>query len=167
MLALAKVALGLGVTLAMTTAYVFHEGVIRVDVDESRPGGSHVHCWAPGTAVSAGMRLANLMPQHPLGQAAEETKPYLPVFRALAKELQKYPNAEFIDVTNEEQHVHIATRNGKLRIDVLGDGETVHLQVPVETLMDVADRLEDAARSAQAEEWHARHATRSVDFAGE
>lgn len=39
MLVLAKVALGLGATLAMTTAYIFHEGVIRVDVDEHRPGG--------------------------------------------------------------------------------------------------------------------------------
>jgi len=47
--------------------------------------------------------------------------------------------------------------HGKLRIDVVGDDQTVHLQVPVETLMDIADRLEDAARSARAEEWRARH----------
>ena len=167
MLVLAKVALGLGATLAMTTAYVFHEGVVRVDVDESRPGGSHVHVWVPATAVSAGMRVARLAPQHPLEQAAEQAKPYLPVLRVLAKELQKYPNAEFIDVTDEEQHVHIATVNGKLRIDVLGDDETVHVQVPVETLMDVADRLEDASRSARAEEWHARHAKHSIVFASE
>jgi hypothetical protein len=158
MLVLAKVALGLGATLAMTTAYVFHEGVIRVDVDEHRPGGSHVHFWVPATAVSAGMRVARLAPQHPLEQAAEQTKPYLPVFRAVAKELQKYPNAEFIDITDEEQHMHIGTVNGKLHIDVVGDDKTVHVQVPVETLMDVADRLEDASRSARAEEWHARHA---------
>ena len=59
MLVLAKVALGLGATLAMTTAYVFHEGVVRVDVDERRPGGSHVHVWVPATAVSAGMRVAS------------------------------------------------------------------------------------------------------------
>jgi len=165
MLALAKVALGLGATLAMTTAYVFHEGVIRVDVDESRQGGSHLHFWAPATAVPAGMRLASLMPQHPLEQAAEQAKPYLPVFRAVAKELQRYPNAEFIDVTTQEQRVHIATASGKLRIDVLGDGETVHLQVPVETLMDVADRLEGAARSARAEDKHVQHARHSAVFA--
>jgi hypothetical protein len=104
------------------------------------------------------MRVARLAPQHPLEQAAEQTKPYLPVFRAVAKELQKYPNAEFIDITDEEQHMHIGTVNGKLHIDVVGDDKTVHVQVPVETLMDVADRLEDASRSARAEEWHARHA---------
>ena len=167
MLVLAKVALGLGATLVMTTAYVFHEGVIRVDVDEHRPGGSHVHFWVPATTVSAGMRLARLAPQHPLEQAAEQAKPYLPVLRTLARELQKYPHAEFIDVTDEQQHVHIATVNGKLRIDVLSDDETVHVQVPVETLMDVADRLEDAARGARAEEWHARHAKHSFVFASE
>jgi hypothetical protein len=54
--------------------------------------------------------------------------------------------------------VHIATVNGKLRIDVVGDDQTMHLQVPVETLMDIADRMEDASRSARAEKWHARHA---------
>lgn len=48
MLVLAKVALGLGATLAMTTAYVFHEGVIRVDVDEHRPGGGTRALLGPG-----------------------------------------------------------------------------------------------------------------------
>ena len=167
MLVLAKVALGLGATLAMTTAYVFHEGVIRVDVDEHRPGGSHVHFWVPATTVSAGMRLANLMPQRPLERAAEQMKPHLPMLRVMAKELGKYPNAEFVDVTGDEQHVHIATVNGKLRIDVVDDDQNVHLQVPVETLMDIADRFEDAARSARAEEYHARHMKHSVVFANE
>ncbi len=167
MLILAKVALGLGATLAMTTAYVFHEGVIRVDVDEHHQGGSHVHFWVPATTVSAGMRLARLAPQHPVEQAAEQAKPYLPILRSLAKELRKYPNAEFVDVTNEDQHVHIATVNGKLHIDVLDTGETVHVQVPVETLMDVADQLEDAAHDARAADWQAGRAKHSAVFASE
>ena len=48
--------------------------------------------------------------------------------------------------------------NGKLRIDVLGDDENVHALVPVETLTHVADRLEDAARSAGRNHWHGGHA---------
>lgn len=36
MLLLAKAALGLGAFVAVAGAYVFHEGVIHVDVDESR-----------------------------------------------------------------------------------------------------------------------------------
>ena len=38
MIFLAKAALGFGVTIAVVGAYVFHEGVIRVDVDENRAG---------------------------------------------------------------------------------------------------------------------------------
>ena len=51
MLFLAKAALGLGGTIVLAGAYTFHEGVIRVDVDESREGGSHVHMWVPAAAV--------------------------------------------------------------------------------------------------------------------
>ena len=44
----------------------------------------------------------------------------LPVLRTLAKELQKYPDVEFVDVTDPEQHVHIATVNGSCEIDDFG-----------------------------------------------
>src|ERR1700737_1003291 len=43
---LTKAALGLG-TLVLAGAYTFHEGVIRVDVDQFRSGSSHVHIWVP------------------------------------------------------------------------------------------------------------------------
>ena len=142
MLMIAKVALGLGATLALATAYTFHEGVIRVDVDESRQGGSHVHLWFPATTVSAGLRLT---PKHYLSHAAEQARPYLPVLREVAKELHKYPNAEFVDVTDSRDHVHIAMVNGKLHVDAVSDSEDVHIVIPAETLGDVAARLEDAA----------------------
>jgi len=75
-LILAKVALGLGATMAMAGAYVFHEGVIRVDVDERRAGGSHVHFLVPATVVAAGMHF---MPKEQLNRATEEARPFLPV----------------------------------------------------------------------------------------
>ena len=148
MLLLGKIALGMGATLAMTTAYVFHEGVIRVDVDENRPGGQHVHFWLPATSVSAGMRLARFVPQHPLDQAGREVRPYLPMLRKLSKELKKYPNAEFVDVESETDHVRVATVNGKIQIDATQEESKVHLSVPIETLGDVVDRLEDAAQGS-------------------
>ena len=142
MLILAKAALGVGVTLALAGVYVFHEGVIRVDVDEHRSGGSHVHFWAPATTVSTGLRL---VPRYHLQHAAAQVRPYLPLLRELSKELQKYPNAEFVDVRDSEDHVRITMREGKLSIDVDTDSENIHVTVPGETLADVADRLEDAA----------------------
>lgn len=142
MLFLAKAALCAGATLALTTAYVFHEGVIRVDVDENRSGGSHIHFWVPATTVSAGLRLT---PRHYLQQAAAESRPYLPLLREIAKELKKYPNAEFLDVRDSHDHVRITAQNGKLYLDAVTDTDDVHIHFPTETLADVADRLEDAA----------------------
>jgi hypothetical protein len=143
MLILAKVALGLGATMAMAGAYVFHEGVIRVDVDEHRAGGSHVHFWVPATVVSAGMHLA-LKDQ--VNRVTQEARQFLPALREVAKELEKYPNVELVDVTDARDHARIAMVDGKLQIDaVTGDGDVVHVSVPARVLCDVADELEAKA----------------------
>jgi len=141
MLFLAKAALGVGATLALTAGYLFHEGVIRVDVDENRAGGSHVHFWIPATAVSGGLRV---VPRHYIQQAAEQSRPYLPVLREVAKELEKYPNAELVDVQGNDQHVRVSVRSGKVYIDAVDKENNVHVSLPTETISDVADRLEDA-----------------------
>jgi hypothetical protein len=143
MVFLAKAALGAGAALALTTAYVFHEGVIRVDVDENCRGGSHVHFWVPATAVSGSLRV---VPRHYLQHAAEQSRPYLPVLREVAKELERYPSAELVDVRGgDHEHVRISIRNGKLYVDAVDKDQNVHVSVPTETIADVADRLEDVA----------------------
>src|ERR1700758_2914207 len=143
MLILAKVALGLGTTMAMAGAYVFHEGVIRVDMDEHRAGGSHVHFWVPATVVSVGMHF---VPKDQLNRTTEQMRPFLPALRKVTKELEKYPNVELVDVTDARDHVRVAMVDGKLRIDaVSGDGDVVHLSVPARVLRDVADELEEKA----------------------
>jgi len=143
MLILAKAALGLGATMAMAGAYVFHEGVIRVDEDEHRSGGSHVHFWLPATVVATGMHF---MPTDRLNHATQEMRPFLPALREIAKELEKYPNVELVDVSDARDHVRVAMVDGKLRIDaVSGDGDVVHVSVPAQVLRDVADELEERA----------------------
>jgi hypothetical protein len=141
MLILAKAALGLGATMALAGAYVFHEGVIRVDVDEHRTGGSHVHFWVPATVVSVGMHF---VPKDQLNRTTEQVRPFLPALREVTKELEKYPNVELVDVTDARDHVRVAMVDGKLRIDaVSGDVDLVHLSVPARVLRDVADELEE------------------------
>ncbi len=139
MLFVAKVVLGLGATVAMSTAYVFHEGVISVDVDEHKAGGSHVHFWVPASAVNLGLQV---VPRQHLEDAARQAQPFLPALRELAKELKKYPNAELVDVQDGKDHVRIAIVDGKIQIDAIDHDETVHVRVPVDTLLDVSDRLE-------------------------
>jgi len=143
MLLLAKAALGMGSLVAATGVYVFHEGVIRVDVDEHRSAGSHVHFWVPATVVSTGLHF---VPREKMRHTAEQVRPYLPVLREVAKELRKYPEAEFVDVTSGTDHVRVAMSGGKLRIDAVSeDGDVVHVSVPAEVLSDVADQLEAQA----------------------
>ena len=143
MLILAKAALGLSALAAAASVYVFHKGVIRVDVDERRDGGSHVHFWVPATVVSAGMHF---MSRERIRQTANRVRPYLPVLREVTKELRKYPEAELVDVTSGADRVRIAMRGGKLRIDTVNeDGDVVHVSVPAEVLSDVADQLESQA----------------------
>jgi hypothetical protein len=140
MLLIAKAALGIGATVVLSTAYVFHEGVIRVDVDERGEQGSHVHFWAPAVAVPIGMQLA---PRRALDDAAGKVRPYLPALKALAKEMEKYPNAEFVDVQDASKHVRVSTARGRLQVDVVDEGETVHVAVPVAAIRDMEERLEE------------------------
>lgn len=139
MLILAKVALGLGATAAMAGAYVFHEGVIRVDVDEQRGEGSHVHFWVPATVVATGMHF---VPAEKMRAAERQVRPYLPVLREVSKELEKYPDMELVDVAGQDNHVRVTMVDGKLRIDAVSeDGDVVHVSVPARVLRDVADQL--------------------------
>jgi hypothetical protein len=140
MLLIAKAALGLGATLAVATAYTFHEGVIRVDVDEHRVGGSHVHFWVPATVVGFGMHVA---PRQAMEQAARQTRELLPALRIGAKELRNYPDAVLVEVTHAEEHVRVATEHGKLKVDVDGNDGTVHVVMPLETIQDVTEQMEE------------------------
>src|SRR5229473_567968 len=128
MILLAKLALGFTGTVAVAGAYTFHEGVIRVDVDERRAGGSHVHFWVPATAVPVAMRF---VPDRQLRHAAMQAREAMPVARALMKELKNYPDITFVEVKDGDNHVKVSTQGGKLRVDVDSPEETVHVAVPV------------------------------------
>ncbi len=138
MMLLAKAALGMGGALVLADAYTFHEGVIRVDVDEYRPGGSHVHLWVPAAVVPMALHL---LPKHHLRDAAGHAQEFLPLTHVLIKELKKFPDAEFVEVRDSEEHVQIRTHQGKLQIDVQAPDENVHLLVPLSTLDEVAGQL--------------------------
>ena len=139
MLLLAKLALGVGGTIVLAGAYTFHEGVLRVSVDEYRPGGSHVHLYLPAAVVPMAVRLA---PRHRLDDALRHAKEWLPTVKILAKELRKYPDADFVEVTTAAEHVHVRTHDGKLQIDVETPEETVHVACPLVALEDLFDELE-------------------------
>jgi hypothetical protein len=145
MILLAKAALGLGGTLVLAGAYTFREGVIRIDVDEYRSGGSHVHMWLPAAAVPMAMHF---VPGKQIHHASERASEALPVLHAIVKELKEYPDADFVEVVDHDQHVRMRTHGGKLQIDVDAPYEKVHVLCPLSAIEDVTSQLEEYAPGA-------------------
>ncbi len=145
MMLLAKAALGLGGTLVLAGAYTMREGVIRVDVDEYHSGGSHVHMWIPAAAVPMVMHF---VPSKQLRCASEQAREALPILHAVVKELKKYPNTEFVEIDDNNEHVRVRTLGGKLQIDVDAPDQKVHVLCPLSTIEDVASQLEEHAPGA-------------------
>jgi hypothetical protein len=142
---LAKAALGLGGTLVLAGAYTMREGVIRVDVDEYRSGGSHVHAWVPAAAVPMAMHF---VPERCLHNAAREAREGMLILHTLVKELKKFPDAEFVQIDDHNEHVRIRTHSGKLQIDVDAPDQKVHVLCPLSTIEDVATQLEERGPGA-------------------
>jgi hypothetical protein len=138
MVLLGKIALGFGATVVMASAYTFREGLIRVDVDETHGRGQHVHVWAPAALVPIAMHF---VPRNQMMRAGDHAGKYMPLVHAIAKELQKYPEAELVEVHDGAQYVHIRTHDGKLVIDADEPGQTVHVSCPLATIDDVSREL--------------------------
>jgi len=145
MMLLAKAALGLGGTIVLAGAYTMREGVIRIDIDEFHSGGSHVHMWVPAAAVPMAMHL---VPDKHWRHASEQAREAIPILHAIVKELKKYPDADFVEVMDHDQHVRIRTHDGKLQIDVDAPDEKVHVLCPLSTIEDVTIQLEEHGPSA-------------------
>jgi hypothetical protein len=138
MIILAKCALALSSTIVVAGVYTFREGVIKVDVDEYRAGGSHVHFWVPAAAVPMAMHL---VPKRHFRDIPAEASECLPLLQVVTSELRRYPNTTFVDVQDGKDHVRVATVDGKIQIDVVNDEENVHVAVPLSTVNDIANQL--------------------------
>lgn len=145
MMLLAKAALTVGGTLVLAGAYTMREGVIRIDVDEYHPGGSHVHLWVPAAAVP--MALHFVPPKH-LRHGCEQARQALPILHAIVKELKKYPDTEFVEIDDHDQHVRIRTQGARLQIDVDAPDEKVHVLCPLSTIEDVTIQFEEHGPAA-------------------
>lgn len=136
---LGKVALGFCGALVLAGVYSFHDGVVRVDVDEHKGNGTHLHVWAPAAIVSTAMYF---VPRHEFRDAAKEIEPWLPTLRVLTKELEKYPEAHLVEVHDSQDHVRVGVHRGKLMVDVESQDETVHVSCPLVVMREVGNALE-------------------------
>ena len=143
MILAAKFALGMASTVVLAGVYTFREGVIRVDVDEHRDGGSHIHFWVPAATVPMALHF---VPRQNFQHLPKDANDCLPLLQIVTTELRKYPDTTFVDVEDGAEHVKVATVGHKIQIDVVSPDENVHIAVPLSTVNDVAHQLADRAR---------------------
>lgn len=145
MIIAAKVALTFAGTVAAAGAYTLHDGIAQVQVDDTH--GTHVHIWAPAAIVPMAMHVAPLAmrvaPHHQLHRLPREADQAIPILRVLAKELENYPNTEFVEVRDSDTHVRVRTVGKKIVVDVVDPENKVHVVCPLAMIQDVVESLND------------------------
>ncbi|MGH9814313.1 MAG: hypothetical protein ACRD4T_14375 [Candidatus Acidiferrales bacterium] len=134
----AAVALLLLLFAGSAAASTYRAGLVRIHVTEKKPGGENLHLIVPGILLTNALRL---VPDEQLHDSLRDARPWMPLAAAAARELERYPDAAFIEVSGPREHVRIATRAGVLTIDVDSPDETVHLAMPLATLADLTAEL--------------------------
>jgi hypothetical protein len=138
MILAAKVALAFTGTIAAAGMYTFHDGIAQVQVDDHH--GTHVHIWAPAAIVPIALHV---VPKRELRKFPHDAQQAIPTLRVLAKELEKYPNSEFVEVRDSETHVRVRTIGSKVVVDVVDPENNVHVACPLAMLQDMVDALGD------------------------
>jgi hypothetical protein len=90
----------------------------------------------------------HFVPSKHMRRASEQAREALPVLHAIVKELKKYPDADFVEVDDRDQHVRVHTHGGKLQIDVDAPDQKVHVLCPLSAIEDVTSQLEEHAPGA-------------------
>lgn len=134
--AVAVLFVGTGMALAAT---VVSSGVVTVRVNEGGPEGAHVFVPVPAALIDVGLAIAAIaMPPEERARMREEVAPYQPTIAALARELERCPDAVLVEVDTDGQHVRVTKRGGTFLIDVETDEESVAVAVPARVLTKVA-----------------------------
>jgi hypothetical protein len=90
----------------------------------------------------------HFVPSKNMRHASEQAREALPVLHAIIKELKKYPDADFVEVVDRDQHVRVRTHGGKLQLDVDAPDQKVHVLCPLSAIEDVTSQLEEHAPGA-------------------
>ncbi len=127
---LSILALPVGATLLVAGSVVAH-GVVTVNVQESKAGGTHLYLPIPADLLYLGMDLLPVLDQHgELARARQEVGPWAPVAQAAMESLEDCPDAVLVDVQEHGQTVKIVKVGRSIEIDVHDAGDVVHISLP-------------------------------------
>ena len=128
MIFLAKLGIGAMSTVLVAGAALSSEGFIHVRVHEKQADGTHLNLIVPAALVSTSIRF---VPSERLAEASQNVRPYLPIIDAAIPALEDCPDAVFVEVTDNDEHVVVAKRGSSIVVDVNDHGDIVHVSVPL------------------------------------
>lgn len=144
MILAAKLALGAVGSMVLAGVWVARDGVIRVAVDEERPGRepTHFHLVVPAALVTPALHL---VPQEHLRASLKEAREWMPAAQVLCEELAKLPDTELVEVRDARDHVRVRTQDGLLIVDVDNRDEHVHVAFPLRAAWKLAREIQELA----------------------
>jgi hypothetical protein len=138
MILLAKLALGGLGTIVTAGAMISSEGFVSVRVHEKKADGTHLSIIVPAVVIDEGLQF---VPREHLQDASEKLRPWLPTIHATIDAMRAEKDTTIVEVTEQDQHVIVATRNGAIVVDVDDEGETVHVSAPMRAIDNVVDQI--------------------------
>lgn len=129
-----------GTTVVMGAVVAYNAGAVRVSVEQKKPGGQRVYLVVPAVAVPPALAF---IPADNLQRKAEKLRPWLPAIRIASRELERTPDFVLVEVFDSNEHVRITKRGGSLFVDVNSAQEDVHVEVPLEMVRSMAEKLSD------------------------
>lgn len=136
---LAKIALGLFVTVSAGSAYLLQDGFVHVTVEEFKKDGTHLHLLVPAELAPL---AAHFVPLKQLGDAKHRLQEVLPIARLTAAELARLPDCLLVEVRDRNDHVRVAKAGDGLDIEEESPEEHVHVWVPLRAIYDTAGVIE-------------------------
>lgn len=127
-------------TVLLTGAVAYSGGVVKVDVEEKKPGGTHIFLPLPANAVSLGLRF---VPEKHLNHIPPQARQWMPAVKIAAEELERCPDGPLVLVDTADEKVSIVKRGGSLVIDVDTKQESVHLSFPLSLAISLANQIEE------------------------
>ncbi len=135
-----KILLG---TALVGGAVVMQDGVISVNVREKHPGGHHIWFAAPAAIVPFGLKLSPVAREMKEHMRDAREREWMPVAQSLIDALQKSPDAVFVEVDSENQHVRVQKSWGRLLVDVDDPEAEVHIAVPFRVMRHTLSELQE------------------------
>jgi len=90
----------------------------------------------------------HFVPAEHMRHVSYQAREAMPILHAIVKELKKYPDSEFVEVDDHDQHIRVRTHDGRLQIDVDAPDQKVHVLCPLSTIEDVTTQLEEHGPTA-------------------